>query len=129
MAKPDVEIWMVDLDGTGSMHPASKGDPEAISYTRTDTLPTWQPIETAPRDGTEVLILLHSGDICNSWFARGEWSFSTMDGPPEYSGDCWVCCDDRFQVEVTDEGAGSYDDGEATHWMPHPTPPKGDTHD
>lgn len=32
--QPDDIIYMVDLDGTGSMHPASKGDPGAIVYVR-----------------------------------------------------------------------------------------------
>ena len=32
------KIYMVDLDGTGSMHPASKGDPGAVEYIQTDKI-------------------------------------------------------------------------------------------
>ncbi len=34
--RADSVIWMVDLDGTGSMHPASEGDPGAVRYVRED---------------------------------------------------------------------------------------------
>lgn len=66
---------------------------------------TWRPIETAPKDGTQILILLSGGDIIvgpapiemtkqeRIRFARqGEW--------PDYK---------RFS---------------ATHWQPLPPPPK-----
>lgn len=108
MTEPDKEIWMADLDGTGSMHPASQGDPGAISYTRTDTLPTWQPIETAPRDGRGILVTFHNQS--------------------EEKEECgWVthiadACEHEF------EGAGwghSRNVTFFTHWMPLPTPPKG----
>lgn len=86
----------------------------------------WKPIETAPRDGTTVLLRTHSGDICSAWFAPGEWSNDTPISPAEYSGDCWVCCDDRFQIEAIDMGEHGFDDGEAGHWMPLPKPPQDD---
>lgn len=34
--EPDEIVWLRDLDGTGSMHPCSKGDPGAIPYQRID---------------------------------------------------------------------------------------------
>lgn len=33
---PDEVIYCVDLDGTGSMHPASEGDDGAVEYVRAD---------------------------------------------------------------------------------------------
>ena len=64
----------------------------------------WQPIETAPKDGTEILILCREG---NMFVAR--WSYS---GCYEY----WVsnaCADDCY-------GA---DDCDVSHWMKLPEPP------
>ena len=62
----------------------------------------WQPIETAPMDGTEVLLFgdrFDSAYLCA--FHDGEW---------KYAGrypDCW------------DGGIVN-----PTHWMPLPAPPK-----
>ena len=56
----------------------------------------WKPIETAPKDETEV-IGYHSGMVSIIWFTDGEW--------------CWQ---DNYLSLL----------GEPTHWMPLPKPPK-----
>lgn len=63
---------------------------------------SWQPIETAPKDGTEILLFVDAyvtGDtpqqVVGRWFRSG-WQESYAD---EYA----VC--------------------EVTHWMPLPEPP------
>ena len=69
----------------------------------------WQPIETAPKDGTSVLLLyygvLHQG---------------AFHGPSDgaiYSGRSsqynWV----------SESAGGTLFDGDVTHWMPLPQPP------
>ena len=67
----------------------------------------WQPIETAPRDGTEIL--LYVGTLCHdygvAWW-NGEWWEM---GSRECAG-----MKDRFDVEF----------GAPTHWMPLPEPPE-----
>ncbi len=54
----------------------------------------WQPIETAPRDGREVLLWVH-GIYVIGWYHRGEWRH----GPKGYAVS-------------------------PTHWRPLPTPPE-----
>jgi len=58
--------------------------------------PLWQPIETAPKDDTDVLILCGDGDIVIGSFAGGMW---------------WI--------EQT-----YYEKRKPTYWMPLPEPPK-----
>ena len=66
-----------------------------------DAFPTWQPIETAPKDWSDILIWSQDG-IC-----VGFWDESLED---------WVSDLRKGQQWVYG----------ATHWMPLPAPPKGD---
>lgn len=71
-----------------------------------ERLGAWQPIETAPRDGTWVL--LTGGSIAYGWCED--------DKPPmavgQRAGDCW-------QFAWYDSGYyGKYEN--PTHWMPLP---------
>ena len=58
----------------------------------------WQPIETAPRDGTKILCLERCGDMQVDW-----WNLNG--------------CTDRFWKEHGDQRF------RYTHWMPLPEPP------
>jgi len=60
--------------------------------------PLWQPIETAPKDDTEVLVLCGDGGIVIGCFAGGMW---------------WI--------EQT-----YYEERKPTHWMPLPEVPRND---
>jgi len=59
---------------------------------------SWQPIETAPRDGTSVLV------FCDNQFKIGHWSII---------GKGW-----RYSFILQDRNALN-----PTHWMPLPAPP------
>jgi hypothetical protein len=85
----------------------------------------WKPIETAPRDGSEILILTSAG-ATQARFAAGEWH-NYLEGR-EYDGPVWVCCDDQWQIEIEDCGIHGMNHGTATHWMPLPSLP-GDNND
>jgi len=63
----------------------------------------WQPIETAPRDGTPVLIWLDDEGFC----VKGIWR-----RPPG--------CDE-FMWWIPEMDAGGFH--EPSHWMPLPAPP------
>jgi hypothetical protein len=66
----------------------------------------WQPIETAPRDGTDVLVYVPkphwhypppaTPGVFEAWYGYGKWKIDTDDNGT------WV---------------------EPTHWMPLPSPP------
>ena len=83
----------------------------------------WQPIETAPIDGGSVLLFTTCHGICEAWFSPGEWSDENPICPRDYSGDCWVCCDDAFQIDVEYVDQAMMHHGTATHWMPLSSPP------
>lgn len=79
----------------------------------------WRTMESAPRDQrTSILLLLNTSEVVSAWFYPGDIGSTE----PDADGAMWVCCDDRFQIEVEWFGQ-SYHDGEATHWMPMPPLP------
>jgi hypothetical protein len=63
----------------------------------------WQPIETAPKDGTPILVYMEESII------EAEWKYEQ-----------W------WPVVLPSHGCGccSHDNDEPTHWMPLPEPPK-----
>jgi hypothetical protein len=61
----------------------------------------WQPIETAPKDGTAILVF-HNRMVIEAWYS-GRWG--------------------RFVQSET----GGHNGIAPTHWMPLPAPPKEDT--
>ena len=73
----------------------------------------WQPIETAPKDGTTVLVWFKThGCMSARWTDRDEGPTS------DYA--CWHVDDYKhgpYQVR-------GYRSGDDTHWMPLPEPPK-----
>jgi hypothetical protein len=79
----------------------------------------WQPIATAPRDGTDIIVMYHHNEtqIVHAAF--------------------WLDLQDMDSEETEQVGWWSYDKSEAarvmltgfltpTHWMPLPEPPEGD---
>ena len=74
----------------------------------------WQPIETVPRDGTEVIT------VC------------MRDTPPSYEIDSWYVMKSDTYIERPDglyekkdatSGTWSQNGHRATHWMPLPVAP------
>jgi hypothetical protein len=83
----------------------------------------WKTIDSAPRDGTPILLFTTNYGVVEAWFFQGEWSEDTHISPAEYTGSSWVCADDQFHIEVEESPFG-FHDGTATHWMPLPAPPE-----
>lgn len=87
----------------------------ACGGTQMKTLSTsWQPIETAPRDGTEILAV---------WFEHPDRpDYSIV----EWSERGWVGkCDGSKAIESEGYWGTKYRTPFVTHWMPLPEPPKG----
>ncbi len=66
----------------------------------------WQPISTAPKDGTHIFLYEPYDHPCVAFYVTS----------PEWSG--WMFADELL-ADVKPEGP------EPTHWMPLPPPPKG----
>lgn len=62
----------------------------------------WQPIETAPKDGTRLLLCEadQPGEPCVGWWIAGQWR------------------------DMGDIGCDGQDDYQPTHWMPLPMKPE-----
>jgi hypothetical protein len=92
-------------------------------YTRQTTdCPSWQPIETAPLTGEDVLIFAH-GMAIQARYCPGEWGEDTPLGPAEYDGAVWCAFDDALQFEIEETPEGNFH-FPVTHWMPLPPPPE-----
>ncbi len=63
----------------------------------------WQPIETAPDDGRDML-LFGPWDMTHGEYQIGYWSGENW----HFQSDLWIGDDEEFQP---------------THWMPLPEPP------
>lgn len=66
----------------------------------------WQPIETAPKDGTWIAVISREGGMdfkpVTACFCKGLW----------------------MEVDHVLDGKVDYDVWNVTHWMPLPEPPK-----
>lgn len=80
----------------------------------------WKPIDTAPLDGTEILILAQ-GMAIQARFIQGEWQSHHEDGL-EFQGPAWCAFDDALEFEV-EEDTESLRHGAVTHWMKLPAMP------
>lgn len=73
----------------------------------------WQPIETAPKDGTEVIVGV---DIASVWITRGAFYVAPGERDTPDSVGWW-----SYKHSVTQEKLeGMY---EPTHWLPMPETP------
>jgi hypothetical protein len=74
----------------------------------------WQPIETAPRDSSAVLVAFRNA--FGEWRVREVWWSMPFEGAPVER--CWWCYDKTGTLlDASVHGVG------ASHWMPLPLPP------
>lgn len=85
----------------------------------------WQPMESAPMDGTKILCIDAGGNIQVAYPKKFPRPFQNLDGTRETvedmrkskAGDRW----EYFRDEIN--AAGHVWDIYPTHWMPLPEPP------
>lgn len=68
---PSTGTW-IDFDDGTAQDPATK-------YTRADIAGKWRSMETAPRDGTEILLIFSSGSV-----ERAYWDIGENDEAPSF---------------------------------------------
>jgi len=73
----------------------------------------WQPIETAPKDGTAVLLYKPDEEMMGSYTLVGFWDKQWCNWAGD--GDALVYFSYLYQKEY----------GHPTHWQPLPEPPEG----
>jgi hypothetical protein len=88
----------------------------------------WQPIETAPRDGTRIILGLPDLDGDGGGISvAGYWLEELEDGV-DYMGHDGGFTDVDYQVFQPGRSFGAesyrYAGRQPTHWMPLPEPPK-----
>jgi hypothetical protein len=85
---------------------------------------TWQLIETAPKDGTHVLLYIpniESAQVHIGWFVEEE---TKCYGKVVHKTSEWRW-KDGFMSGLFSEVSGLFSEGAPTHWMPLPEPPVG----
>lgn len=99
-------------------------------YVRADLVPQWQPIETAPRDGTEIILYKQPNKQCNAPFwVIGKFvsRYELLPYEQCYKEDCCGDCpepeDFEIKVLVTSWNHKDISSTGFTHWMPLPKPP------
>lgn len=89
----------------------------------------WRSIETAPKDGTRILVNIDGADklagleqwAAIAWWARTEYLDYDKDTMVDAEGWTQWTCDDAYYNDVLTGHRTP------THWMPLPNPPKGAT--
>lgn len=70
----------------------------------------WQPIETAPKDGTKILVFTIHGDIeLSEWYGMPSIQFEEVE--------------DGLYRKIVGEGYAGWNSNQPTHWQPLPPPP------
>ena len=79
---------------------------------------TWQPIDTAPKDGTAILVA--GGLDCEHMYARNAAQSLLSKSP------CRVMWDGhQWMIAICEAGYNNPCVDSPTHWMPLPEPPNG----
>ena len=99
---------------------------------RTAGTPKWQPIESAPKDGSVVLLLsaAYTVEIPGQPLIAHQPKVAIGKWWPD--GDSWVDeygmlgreCYTLAVTGVWESGGGWFQPNEVTHWMPLPSPPQ-----
>ena len=72
----------------------------------------WQPIDTAPDDGTTILVYRADSGVFTAHYVEEDAHLASAMNPPEGDYFWFSTCGDDLTADMP------------THWMPLPEPPK-----
>jgi hypothetical protein len=137
-ARHQCSEWMVNEDSGMSgaieaIHDAEAALGDALTLLqRLDGSAAWQPMETAPKDGTSILVLTKADEIEDGKGGVHERKARPFIARWDPEGDSWVdengeLGGDAHHLAVTGvwspPSRGWLQPNEVTHWMPLPAPP------
>jgi hypothetical protein len=107
----DPEFWMSERGNLPGCNTCGGSAPTANMW-NTRAASQWQPIETAPKDGREILV------YCRGYISEGPYTVA-------FQGKEWrACWGGERVVEYTSECYTEYKEPlYPTHWQPLPDPP------
>ena len=112
MANASARSVLSSLEGEGFNVAPSRGSASEAPHSASQSL-AWQPIETAPRDGTHVMVFPDNRYGGHGW-AVAKWGSGHFGGMP---GEV------RHLTGWISDG-GFFMGPQPTHWMPLPEPPQ-----
>lgn len=111
-----------DLDSAGPHYERNLRDAAEAAI---KAMPGWEPIETAPKDGTAILLFspqsIQDDDALRPFYQVSRWVVEIED--------LWVTIDDTTQKRMPHDNSHWENWEIPTHWMPLPTSPAPDTKD
>ena len=98
---------------------------DALAAARQPEQGAWQPIETAPKDGTEILLAYFGFvmDVAVTFVANSYWLPACIGSPLLGTNDHCVCCPDNENYTGKWKNWELTCAYEPTHWMPLPAAP------
>ena len=88
-----------------------------IPYSNSGKVGEWQPIETAPKDGTKILVYTVHGDVeLSDWYSISYPSYELC-GVNDETGE-------GIYRKIAGNPTEGWNSNMPTHWMPLPEPPK-----
>ena len=82
----------------------------------------WQPIETAPKDGAEIILCRGKRVTCGAWVEEDEETMSEYHSNGTYLGE--YPTGKIYPAYWMSQDGGFTDEEPPTHWMALPEPPK-----
>lgn len=101
---------------------------QSLRYEGSETAPTWQPIETAPKDGARIIAFIPSVQVSSKFASKDRIAIvSWIDSPDIGNGhrlrDHAIALVEKHNG-FWSGGTRTPTTGTPTHWMPLPSPPE-----
>ena len=120
--RPDIDRLRAELVATKD-ELATNADELAAMQKQRDEATAWRPIETAPMDGTVVMLYGHGRVTVGSWVAEHDIMVNEYDrSTGDYLGS--HLSGETLPAYWQSHDGGFTEEHPPTHWMPLPQPPR-----